>query len=145
MPGHLIVAQDFIFSVDVKATRPDAIWSVSAHTHIENEKDIGTQAFRLQYQKWKFLLIGGPGGPGEARLDSNESPAILEDGRFHHYEIIRRNGSIQAKRDGKIIFATVDLAAGQFVGAILLSGFGDNQGDDVGAYFDNVMVRAIER
>jgi len=139
-----VLAQDFIFSVDVKATRHDAIWSVSAHTHIVDEKEIGFQAFRLQYQRWKFLLIGGPGGPDEVLLDTNAKLGILEDGRFHLYEIIRQNGRIQVKRDSEIILSGEDLVAGESINAILLSGFGDMQGTDVGAYFDNVMVRAIE-
>jgi len=140
-----VFAQDFIFSIDVKTTRPDAIWAVSVRPHIGNFNTPGIQILRLQYYKSKFLLIGGFIGPNELRLDSNESPEILEDGRFHHYEVIRQNGRIRVKRDGEIVLSGEDLAAGQSVGAIILSGTGDNQGDGVGAYFDNVMIRAIER
>ena len=140
-----ISTEDFVLRVDVKATQPDATWCVAAHTHIDINKfrDIDTHAFGLEYYQNCFLLYSGLITGKQQFIDSNHKRAILEDDAFHRYEITRRNRRIQIKRDGRPILSGKDLAVGKTIGAIQLSGTGHSQGDGVGAYFDNLIVRAI--
>ncbi|MBC8234134.1 RNA polymerase sigma factor [bacterium] len=139
-----VSAEDFILTLDVKATHLDAVWRISAHTYIDNFDDIGIQALQLRYEESNFQLKGGVRVPGIEYPTIDERPVIPDDERFHHYEITRQNGLIQVKRDGEIILSGEDLASEQFVGAIMLSGYGHKGENGVGAYFDNVMAQAIK-
>lgn len=140
-------AEDFVLSVDVKATQPDAIWKISAHTYIDINKfgDIAIQAFNLTYHQSGFQLYsGGRKADGQPQfLSSIRKSAILEDDTFHRYEITRRKERIHIKRDGHPILSGKDLSERESIGAIHLTGTGHLQGEGVGAYFDNLIVRAI--
>ncbi len=142
-----ISTEDFVLRVDVKATQPDATWMVTAHTsiYLNRFESFDVRPFHLVYRQSGFQLHSGElTRSGEQQLlASNCKSAVLEDDTFHHYEITRRKGRVQVKRDGCPILSGKDLSGRKSIDAIHLTGTGHLQGEGVGAYFDNLIVRAI--